>query len=183
MVQARPSAWMRRIKLLAGLLVLMGLGLLVVRCVLYAHTWRGRFERIRLGMSEAEALRILGPTGDFSTTTEGSVVRAESYTLQDGREVVTIDEGKNAKYAELYALLKTGVTLRLSHIRLQGDDRVRLADGLSDSEPPLHARWTTNDAIIHLDLDDQRRVTGKVWLQYGRPSGWQRFLRWLGLQN
>lgn len=172
---ATQHPWRRRLKLLAALVTLAGVTLLLFRLLLYPHTFAGKFDRLHLGMSEAEAIEILGPpaTPPSPWTAHGfprAVTRTVRHVRADGQEKMETLKGEDAN----------GLAVDLHFGNMFGAY-------ITDSAHSVRARsslrkWSSPDALIFLELDEEQRVVMKTWVEMeSSRTVWRRLRSWLGL--
>jgi hypothetical protein len=155
------------------------LALLVVALLGY-HLWwyprspRGAFERIRLGMSEDEARAILAPLDDPGQPGDRIPVRAEHWSLKRGKVVY---EGE--LQLAVFRFGRVGRHMRRA-TPLLGHEGTGMRF-LNIGWPNRAIDITTRDGDITVELDDQRRVCAKTWLEYAPASTrpFERLRSWL----
>jgi hypothetical protein len=159
----------RLVKILAGFAALCGIGLVLSHHLLHPYTLRGRFDRIRLGMSEAEALQVLGEP-DETVHPVGPPRHMEQHSSRDGgKAFVLITHADCASFHRPDPF--TALTVKKVWWELN-----------SEGGPAPYIERRSAQGIIFLDLDQHRRVTHKTWVDHQRPSIWARLRAWLGWQ-
>lgn len=185
----RQRPWPRRcLKLLAAFLLLIAGTLLLSRLLLYPHSFPGTFDRIHHGMTETQALQILGPALKPPSRPEGAtpnahrVARTRVYRQKGGLEDAEAHVGEQAREAAIQleddytwgVRFKQGVTA--PHPRLVFDPSWNM-------EPVTLLKWESDQARIYLELDEKRRVAVRHWVELSNASSvWQKLRAWLGWQ-
>lgn len=178
----RAHRWTSWLKALAGLAVLAGMGLLLVRALYYPHTFRGRFECVRLGMSEGEAHVILGPRPAAPGGGPSGASLVETHVLQGEGVKVSVYEKEDAAAEE--ARLTIREIMRYARWGSRPPPQIRRVHYPAKTPRELEAfqTWSNADASIVLEFDESGRLVEKSWLDYsGRRSVWSRFRAWLGV--
>jgi hypothetical protein len=159
--------------------VACGLALVVAPLLMYRLWWypgtpRSAVDRIRMGMTAAEVRAILDPLAAGGKGWNNYPVRAERWVIKDGGVVHT----RSQKL--LAALLYIDVRMRkaVPILGFEGPGTNFLNIG------PEGGRFldkVTGDGIIFVELDDQGRVCGKIWLEFPRESSnpLEHFWSWL----
>lgn len=174
----------RLLKLIAAVLLLGGAAVLLSRLLLYPHTFPGKFDRIRLGMTEAEVRQVLGqpptaPSPWQALPQHGKVLRTMTCSKEQGLEVVRVYEGDQAEddAAGLFFAQMFGGIRKFTE---EADGRVTVT--IKTGESKLLS-WQSPGAWIYVGLDAQDRVSTKTWVEVQHSSNvWRRFRAWLGWQ-
>jgi hypothetical protein len=167
-------AWRRRLKILAALGILACVTLLLFRLLLYPHTFAGKFDRIRMGMSDAETRALLGPAAQPPSPWtaygfHGKVTRIVRHVRGDNGQETTETLQRDEALDLSIELHFTNVFQH--HGYGNGPARIVVVD-----------KWMSPDAVIFVQFDEQGRVSMKSWVELqSSRSVWRRLRSWLGL--
>jgi hypothetical protein len=155
-------------------LALLFVPLLAYRLWWYPSTPRGAVDRIRMGMTAAEVRAILDPLEEGGSRGSLFPVRAERWVIKDG-EVVHAHSDKQPDVSALYIHLCNRRVVPWLGFERPGAKFLDL-----DRGGPFLGKMT-RDAFIFVELDEQQRVCGKIWLEFPRESSnpLERFWSWL----
>lgn len=156
------GSWSRRsLKLLAVVILCVATIPVFSRLFLYPNTLRAKFDRIQLGMSEAEVRHILGlqTTGPTSPRGSQKLSRLVIHGWEDGKEQISYETEDDAYIA---------------YVLLMHRNRPYFED------PTPLRQWISADGWIGLKWHDGQGLRAKLLVEYQAPNLWSRFRAWLG---
>jgi hypothetical protein len=144
-------------------LALVAVPWLAYRFWWYPRTPRGAVERIEMGMTEEQVRAILKPLPSGGKGWKDLPAAVEGWTVTEGQ---TLHERSDDPLTVCAVYANLSMRRSVPRLGLEGPGGKFLQLGAGG--PFLDK--VTQDGIIFIELDEQRRVCGKTWLEFPQES-------------